>query len=176
MLFSRRRKYHHRCQEIIDDLHDCVANNRFINRNVCVQKYGKSDYNALLHELHLMNVKMDYTSMTPAMEWLYHSRHFKYKARGEKRENRLYMLTIAASVASILSAAAAWYLACKTEHHQGINNPAAYHGRCQPNDSLDGIFGVHSAESPCDEVKHLPGKSQYNKSRDYQADKKQKAE
>lgn len=104
MLFSRRRRYYTRCQEIIDDLHHRVANNEFLSEQHCINRYGLSDYQALLHELRMMNADFDMRTMTPAMEWLYHSQHFKHKAADEVRQARLYWISLASACVAIASA------------------------------------------------------------------------
>lgn len=104
MLFSRRKKYYNRCQEIIDDLHNRVANNESLSEQHCINRYGISDYQALLHELHMMDADYDMRTMTPAMEWLYHSQHFKAKAADETRQAWMFRISLVAAVVAVASA------------------------------------------------------------------------
>lgn len=104
MIKRSRKEYYRRCQEIIDDLHVRVSKGECVTEEHCKRLYGTSDYNALLHELRLMNADTDMTVMTPAMEWLYKSRHFKHKARGESRESLIFICTILSVVAVGFSA------------------------------------------------------------------------
>lgn len=101
---SRRARYHIRCQEIIDDLHKRVADGNFIGEDESIRLYGKSDYLALMHELRLMNADYNYKVMTPALEWLYHSEHFKNRAADERKESRMYWVSIISACAAIASA------------------------------------------------------------------------
>ena len=114
MLFSRRKKYYRRCQEIIDDLHRRVADNEFVSEDSCKRWYSASDYNALLHELRLMNADQDISVMTPAMEWLYHSQYFKKKSREESIDFWKNIMIVATSIAAIVSA----YYAYKSVNKQ----------------------------------------------------------
>lgn len=104
MFISKRKKYYRRCQAIIDDLHKRVDRGEYVNEEHCKHLYGTSDYNALLHELRLMNSDTDMSVMTPAMEWLYKSRHFKYKAQKERRGVALFIATILSVLAAGISA------------------------------------------------------------------------
>lgn len=108
--FTRRGRYYRRCQEIIDYLHQRVANDEFISEEHCKLQFGKSDFNALLHELRLMNADTDWTVMTPAMEWLYYSRYFDHKASDEINDCIKYILVIISSIAAIISA----YSSCQS--------------------------------------------------------------
>ena len=101
---SRRKRYYNRCQELIDDLHRRVANGQSVSEAECISRYGKSDYCALLHELHLMHADTDTDSMPPAMEWLHHSQYFLHKADDEHRQSRLLNIAIASAIASAFSA------------------------------------------------------------------------
>lgn len=103
---SRRKRYYNRCQELIDDLHRRVANGQSVSEAECISRYGKSDYCALLHELHLMHADTDTDSMTPAMEWLHHSQYFLHKADDEHRQSRVIFWTITAAVAAMITAIA----------------------------------------------------------------------
>lgn len=104
MTKSRREKYYNRCQEIIDDLHERVARGEFLDETHCINRYGKADYQALLHELHLMGADQNWKTMTPAMEWLYSSQYFTNKAEEEKRQAKLFRYALYSAMASIISA------------------------------------------------------------------------
>lgn len=104
MLFSRRRRYYTRCQEIIDDLHLRVANNESLSEQHCINRYGRSDYQALLHELHMMNADSDMRTMTPAMEWLYHSQFFKNKASDESLRVCMFWISLISACVAVASA------------------------------------------------------------------------
>lgn len=104
MTFSRRKKYYTKCQEIIDDLHRRVDKGEYVSENHCKFEYGTSEYNALIHELHMMNADDNLSVMTPAMEWLYHSQYFRHKAYEERRERKMFILTIVSVAMAIVSA------------------------------------------------------------------------
>lgn len=105
---SRRKKYYRRCQEIIDDLHRRVANNESLTEQHCINRYGLSDYQALLHELHMMGADSDMSTMTPAMEWLYHSQYFKNKAADESKQAWMFWISVLSACVAVASAACAF--------------------------------------------------------------------
>ncbi len=104
VILSRRKKFYKRCQAIVDDLHENVANGHFMDESECKSRYGKSDYYGLLHELHRMNADMDYTVMTPAMEWLYHSQYFLHKAAQERNVYLMFWVSVISAAVAIISA------------------------------------------------------------------------
>lgn len=104
MSFARRKSYYKRCQAIVDDLHGRIANKEFISETECEQCYGKSNYHALKHELHLMNANINNACMTPAMEWLYHSQHFANKAADEARQTRMFWVSVISACVAVASA------------------------------------------------------------------------
>ena len=110
---ERRENYYKRCQEIIDDIHDRVARGEFISEQYCIRQYGNSDYNALLHELRIMKASQDWTTMTPAMEWLYHSQYFTNKANEELAAKRQRKYVYLSAWAAVLSAFCSLILCCK---------------------------------------------------------------
>lgn len=116
MLSSRRKKYYKRCQEIIDDLHHRVANNESLSEQHCINRYGLSDYQALLHELHMMNADLSMRTMTPAMEWLYHSQYFKNKAADERNQARMYWISLISACAAIISVIYTFFSNAGQEH------------------------------------------------------------
>lgn len=102
--FTRRKNFYNRCQSIIDDLHNRVKEGERLSPAVCCKLYGIADYRALEHELHLMDAASDTTVMTPAMEWLYSTQYFSFKAEEERRNRVSFYLAIAAFVVSVVSA------------------------------------------------------------------------
>lgn len=106
MLKTRREKFYIRCQEIIDDIHNRVANDESLSETRCEKLYGRADYSALLHELHLMHADDDITTMTSAMEWLYHSQYFTTKASDERLIAKMYLVSIISAGAAVASAIA----------------------------------------------------------------------
>lgn len=104
MGFSRRKSYYKKCQAIIDDMHRRVANKEFLSEGDCEKRYGKSEYLALRHELHLMQADTDVMAMTPAMEWLYHSQHFANKAVAEVRQTRMFWVSVVSACVAVASA------------------------------------------------------------------------
>ena len=104
MLSSRRQKYYYQCQRIIDDIHKRVANGEFVMQEKCYELYGKSEYKALLHEIHLMNANLDSKATTPAMEWLYYSRYFENKVYDERRQKLMFLVSIFSALVAMASA------------------------------------------------------------------------
>ena len=109
MRFSRREKYYSKCQEIIDYLHNTVNKGEYVDERQCLERYGRSAYKAFIHELHMMNADTDYKTMTPAMEWLYHTQYFKRKAVDEKDQARMYWISLLAACAAVASAIYTFY-------------------------------------------------------------------
>lgn len=125
-LRSRRKQYYIRCQEIIDDLHQKVANKDFIDIPECKKQYGNADFNALLQELQMINAHVDLKEMTPSMEWLYYSRYFTFKANEERAERWQRLAVWVAAIAAIASAICAYKSASKESPPIYINYiPAA---------------------------------------------------
>lgn len=115
MSFTRRKKYYNRCQEIIDDLHNKVANHTTLSDEECIKLYGKSDYYALLHELHMMDADIDMAKMTTAMEWFYHSQYFSYKAKDERKQVAMFWISVISAVFAAFSAGIASCSKCQNE-------------------------------------------------------------
>lgn len=63
MSLFRRNRYYRKCQHIIDDLHQQVEINGYISEKECVRRYGKAQYNAFRHELHLMGADRENKDM-----------------------------------------------------------------------------------------------------------------
>lgn len=124
MSFTRRRNYYNRCQEIIDDLHNKVANHKTLSDEECIKLYGKSDYYALLHELHMMNADIEITTMTTAMEWLYHSQYFSHKAKDERRQAVMFWISVFSAVVAVCSAVYTFY--SKGQQKAQVNSSCPY--------------------------------------------------
>lgn len=101
MLLSRREKYLRRCQEIVDDLHSRVAEKGHVPECECINLYGKSDYEAFKHELHLMDADIGSDVMTPALEWFYYSRYFLNKIYDEKRSAWMFWISIISACVAV---------------------------------------------------------------------------
>lgn len=113
--YKRRHKFYDRCQEMVDTLHARVSANEFLDEEQCKRLFGTADYNAFLYELHKHNADIDYTVMTPAMEWMYHSRYFLW-LKGQENKGRCQTVTnwamlIIAVVSAVSAAVSAYYAA-----------------------------------------------------------------
>ena len=113
MTDDRRSKYYKRCQEIIDDLHDRVSKGEFVTQQKCYELYGKADYSAFLHEMRMMDALHDWKTMTPAMQWMYHSQYFTNKANEELAAKRQRLCVYLSAWAAVLSAGCSLLLCCK---------------------------------------------------------------
>lgn len=102
--FKRRKNFYDRCQEIVDDLHQRISNGEFLSEDKCMELYGKYDYFAFLHQLRKENADVDYRTMTPALEWMYHSQYFKW-LKSQERRNSISLIV------AVVSAGAAWVAA-----------------------------------------------------------------
>lgn len=102
--FRRRKNYHLRCQDIIDDIHNRVDRGERIEEDKCIDLYGRADYYALRHEIRMLNSQLNTHTMTDAMEWLYYSQHFKYQSRVETRATRAATLSVISIVVSCITA------------------------------------------------------------------------
>lgn len=102
-----REAFYRRCQYIVDDLHRRVAAGEYISEQQCKDLYGKDDYNAFMHQLRLQNADIDLSAMTPAMEWMHHSRYFLWKIDEERRQQGSHTATRNTAIAAIISAGAA---------------------------------------------------------------------
>lgn len=103
-LRGRRINYYYKCQDIIDYLHDRVAEDGFADDGACIREFGEAAYNAFLHELRLMGVADDIGERTPAMEWLYASNYFQNKSLSELRNIISFTLSLLAFAVSVLVA------------------------------------------------------------------------
>ena len=101
--FNRRRRYYKRCQNIVDYLHEQTGNGVFVHESDCIRKFGDSDYGAFLNELKLMGISTDHREATPAMEWMYHSQYFTYKASQERKDLIIFGISVLSLVISIVS-------------------------------------------------------------------------
>ena len=171
---SKRNKHYRRCQEIIDDLHARVERGEFVNEARCKATYGKADYNALLHELRLMNADLDYVTMTPAMEWMHSSQYFLNKIEDEKRVRVTYWVAVISAIASAISAFVA-ALAVYYAHAEPPQNEHPRTERCAKNsrgnieesvevtaDRLYGTIDCEEERNHCNQIAH-DGKNKKSK-------------
>ncbi|MDE6381123.1 MAG: hypothetical protein K2L11_11690 [Muribaculaceae bacterium] len=77
-----------------------------------------------------MNASHDWTTMTPAMEWLYHSQYFTNKANEENAAKRQRISVYLSALAAVLSAFCSFVLCCKgcyDAHHTNAYEKDAPH-------------------------------------------------
>lgn len=108
-MLNRRRKYFLTCQKIIDDIHYRLVTKGFVSEEECISAYGKSNYYALLHELHMVDATTGIRYMTPATEWMYHSQYFIKKANDERRQERMFWFSVGSACVAIASAVYTFY-------------------------------------------------------------------
>ncbi len=112
---DRREDFYRRCQQIVDELHQRIAAGEYITEEQCKAHFGKDAYNAFLHQLRLHNADIDYSVMTPALEWMHHSRYFQWKIDEERRQRRNSWATYLTAGAAIVSAIGACITICFTQ-------------------------------------------------------------
>ena len=109
MTFSRRRRHYKRCQEIIDYIHERVSVDGTLHEEECIAEFGRDDYLALMHELHLMGADTTYQARHQAMEWLHNSRHFSHKAWDEVLQYVMSFVSFISAIVAVAAAVFTWY-------------------------------------------------------------------
>ena len=106
-----------------------------------------------------MNASQDWTTMTPAMEWLYHSQYFTNKAKEEKAAKRQRQSVYFSALAAVISACCSLVLCCKgcydTNHANTYEKDASnYVKDTTKNEAKVGESGA--TDEVLDVVKQIP--------------------
>lgn len=84
-----------------------MSKHQFFSPEVIIQEYGKDFFRAFEHQVHALGVNLNLDSRNNAIEWMYHSQHFKFMALEERRvrkaERRSWMSFIISIIALLTS-------------------------------------------------------------------------